>query len=1046
MGTDTGRAAERNDPTGEKERRDTAIMGTNTSSIVSKRSVERLYSKPEEPQLLRYFVKKPQRRSPLINRGYWLRTQVVDHVVRSFLFEKLPDPKRKKVVINLGCGYDPLPFRFISSMRDLNNVLYIDLDYPDMITTKSHIVSNTPELHNLLKNPELHDPPVDNVHFRSSQYLAVGCELRELDKLKHILMDGGLIDNAALLFTAEVSLAYIDQGAVDALVAWTATLPDARFSVLEQCMPSGSSHPFARTMLKHFSNLSTPLKSIEAYPTLTDQASRFANGGWKTVDTLDLLAFWSSLVTDFQRKHLESVEPFDEWEEFFVFCQHHFITHARTGGVHQQDPGPFRAEGIKWRGGDYRSHPGLRPSLARARSSKESMAEGGYIGEFTAFPLLRRWMGAAAKWGDNQWVYHGGLGSSKRLGTSLLITGDEQKDPLKRYREDPTLNRRGSGARMCHTLTQLAPEKLLLVGGRASPDAPMSDVWIVKSGHWKKVESLPRGRYRHCAAAVGPEKVLICGGKGDGNVVLDEWFLWNGDQGWKQLTVDAERKPSPRFGASLCWTDRGYGVLSGGMDDKGQVLGDLWRLEIVDDSKLVVTWSFVNLLSTRSLLRRFGAKTTYLGEGRLLIIGGVSGGTLIKAEDEVVEIHCEKLTVKGVDVACREPGEKPPFLIGHQVLPASEGIFCVVGGGGVCFSFGGCFNEGIWTLAPPNVEPPTREWRVFEEGEVLQKKRKMIPPTDPDNKTRATGEGGSLMAGIRRVTIKSQEDFWKVRDAGEPVVIEGLDIGKCVEKWTPSYLKATVGPERWVIVHASQAKSMNFHAKNFSYKNMTFGDFIDAITSESSPETLYLRSLSSTSPKTDPAKLAQDFPSLAEDFTIPPELQFAQDHEHSSPLRISAKEVGVWLHFDVMANLLCHIHGTKRFKVYPPTDITKLSFLPSASSSTIENPFDPELEPDDAHPMETILKPGDVLFIPELWPHAAYPLEPCVAVNVFFKSLEHGYSSGNDVYGNKDLAAYEKGRTMIGRIGKEFERLPSAARRFYMERLADELANMATNE
>lgn len=238
---------------------------------------------------------------------------------------------------------------------------------------------------------------------------------------------------------------------------------------------------------------------------------------------------------------------------------------------------------------------------------------------------------------------------------------------------------------------------------------------------------------------------------------------------------------------------------------------------------------------------------------------------------------------------------------------------------------------------------------------------------------------------------------------------------------------------------------MSFHTKNFSYKNMTFGDFMDAITSESPSENLYLRSLSSSSPKTDPAKLAQDFPSLAEDFTIPPELQFAKDHEHSSPLRISTKEIGMWLHFDVMANLLCHIRGTKRFKVYPPTDITKLSFPPSASSSTIENPFDPELEPDGVHPMETILKPGDVLFIPELWPHAAYPLEPCVAVNVFFKSLERGYSSGKDIYGNRDLAAYEKGRTMIGRISKEFERLPSAARRFYMERLADELANMATN-
>jgi tRNA wybutosine-synthesizing protein 4 len=73
---------------------------TNNSSIVSKRSVERLYY-PDEPHFFRYFVKKPQRRAPLINRGYWLRMKAIEHVVRKFLEE--PSDKRK-VVMNLGCG------------------------------------------------------------------------------------------------------------------------------------------------------------------------------------------------------------------------------------------------------------------------------------------------------------------------------------------------------------------------------------------------------------------------------------------------------------------------------------------------------------------------------------------------------------------------------------------------------------------------------------------------------------------------------------------------------------------------------------------------------------------------------------------------------------------------------------------------------------------------------------------------------------------------------------------------------------------------------
>ena len=75
------------------------VMATNNSSIVSKRSVEKLYL--SEPHFFRYFVKKPVRRAPTINRGYWLRMRAVDWVVRQFLAKP---SKQGKVVINLGCG------------------------------------------------------------------------------------------------------------------------------------------------------------------------------------------------------------------------------------------------------------------------------------------------------------------------------------------------------------------------------------------------------------------------------------------------------------------------------------------------------------------------------------------------------------------------------------------------------------------------------------------------------------------------------------------------------------------------------------------------------------------------------------------------------------------------------------------------------------------------------------------------------------------------------------------------------------------------------
>lgn len=73
---------------------------TNNSSIVSKRSVERLYY-PDEPHFFRFFVRKFQRRAPLINRGYHLRIHLIDVTLREFL--KKPSEKTK-VIVNLGCG------------------------------------------------------------------------------------------------------------------------------------------------------------------------------------------------------------------------------------------------------------------------------------------------------------------------------------------------------------------------------------------------------------------------------------------------------------------------------------------------------------------------------------------------------------------------------------------------------------------------------------------------------------------------------------------------------------------------------------------------------------------------------------------------------------------------------------------------------------------------------------------------------------------------------------------------------------------------------
>ena len=149
-----------------------------------------------------------------------------------------------------------------------------------------------------------------------------------------------------------------------------------------------------------------------------------------------------------------------------------------------------------------------------------------------------------------------------------------------------------------------------------------------------------------------------------------------------------------------------------------------------------------------------------------------------------------------------------------------------------------------------------------------------------------------------------------------------------------------------------------------------------------------------------------------------------------------------------MANVLCQVRGERRLILFPPEDVERLHIPPGASGSTIDifqNLGDESvaLIPHTS-PQETILRPGDILFIPPLWLHTASSAgQVSVAVNVFFRNLSKGYAAGRDIYGNRDLQAYEKARGDIQKIAKSFEGIPQDMARFYLLRLAQELREKA---
>ncbi|KFY21613.1 hypothetical protein V493_07264 [Pseudogymnoascus sp. VKM F-4281 (FW-2241)] len=1012
-------------------KQDDSIMGTNNSSIVSKRSVERLYY-PNEPHFFRYFVKKPQRRAPLINRGYWLRMKAIDHVVSQFLKETT---EKKKIIVNLGCGYDPLPWqswaRYPEASRD---VTFVDIDYKDLVIRKRDMVQQTSELNSVLKNPQF--PEDGDVLLRSEQYLQVGCDLRDLTRLEKFFSSEFDLSNSVVFCTAEVSIAYMDVETSDALIKWIGSLPYSRFCLLEQLLPGGPSHPFAKTMLAHFDKLQTPLRPVLAYPTTQDQENRFKKAGWADVRARNLWELWGSLdfLSSEERMQLDEIEPFDEWEEFALFGCHYTLLEASNVHLTTNQP--------------HNTATTASDSSAKLDSQVASFNGKMVYTESAKSNGIRRFGASLSVKGENGCPdlkgNFGGMGVNNRLGSIDIFTSVSQGGSTS---PGPTLRVKPE-TRMCHTLTEIGDCGSLLVGGRSSPDKAFADCWLYsKLSHtWERVDDIPVARYRHSASTLDDGSVLVTGGKKDSKTVLSDTYLWNRQTGWRECLPEQDGKPLV-FGA-LMISDvtstalKTNGFLVGGMSTDGRVSTDLWSWELNKyPRELSIRWTCHSEAdkARNPYMHRFGACWTQHDE-KSLVVGGIIPGNLIPEHAEIVALDTERETGRLETYSTNvERCDTRPLLIGHSITTSGRSLL-VMGGGAVCFSFGTFWNKGCYTILPTEEDGGnlhaldkqatggSEPWSCLNTVDS----ESSHPPKISSRFSPLENEKPREPITIGRKKISSWVDFAAILSSAEPIILEGLDIGSCTDLWTNSYL---------VTVHRANEDRMDFVSKNFQYVTKDFGNFIESIEKG---EKLYLRSLAVGKPSELPADISRDFPEISGDFHLPPQLAAVEENQHSSPLRISGP-VSMWLHYDVMSNVLCQIRGQKRLLLFPPGDVEYFDFAAGASSSSVDAFGDlTGSKAAASHPHEANLNPGDILFLPSLWLHTAKPLDGVsVSVNVFFRGLQHGYAAGKDVYGNRDLQAYEKGRQDIVKLSKMFENLPPDIRKFYLLRLADELDQKA---
>ncbi|KAL8968926.1 MAG: hypothetical protein Q9183_002244 [Haloplaca sp. 2 TL-2023] len=666
--------------------------------------------------------------------------------------------------------------------------MFVDIDYPDLMSSKRDVILGTPELQNVVRPIE--NPRRDcNIFLKSDQYTAVGCDLRNVVELSMLLEKEFEISSCLVLCVAEVSTTYMDVVAANDLIEWTAQYKDVRFCLLEQTLPEGKNHPFARKMLQHFQNLNTPLHSVEKYPLVTDQESRFLHAGYHSACVRTLWDLWQdpSVVPPSTRRNLNQIEPFDEWEEFALFCSHYFVLEALKST----------------NGSDLVSN-------TNADISSQ---------------IVNRQLSADV---------------------SRLCVGD---------------------------LAPCFPPQTILFA---------STVAAVTKAGWE---------------------IPMATGLQDMNPEANDYLIR------PQAFQPGFAIPSPLLRIANAWSYRNQRI---------------WTIKFQIEDQINYKYS------------------------------------------QWVEYN--RFT---------------------------------------------------------DLRMPQQEWETGDSAALTF--CDSVPTED-----------------IRRVKLDSAEAFDRLVAEGRPFIMEGLDLGKCTWQWTLQEITTRIDLSSDVTVHEAEGHNMNFQRKNFRYVKKSFRDFIKSCK-EGSPQ--YLRSLATNKPADEPAHFHNDFPSLKDDFRLPPQLGTVMQNEHSSPLRISGP-VNMWLHYDVMANVLCQIVGEKVVALYPPSDAVHFQIPPGSSSSPIDIfSDDPQRRGRITHPRQYIkahLNAGEVLYIPPLWLHSVAPMENFnISVNVFFRNLKSGYAAGRDVYGNRDLQAYENGRKNIDRIVKSFNGLPDDITKAYLERLARELLEKA---
>lgn len=232
-----------------------------------------------------------------------------------------------------------------------------------------------------------------------------------------------------------------------------------------------------------------------------------------------------------------------------------------------------------------------------------------------------------------------------------------------------------------------------------------------------------------------------------------------------------------------------------------------------------------------------------------------------------------------------------------------------------------------------------------------------------------------------------QEFVEKYVSKSRPVILQGAAEHWKAMKWDFNYLKKMIG-EQIIEIQDNRETNKNFEPDKKLHNNeIKFSDFIDRILSVESSNNAYLTAYNTEKFRKSIDHIWEEIDNIGDNYLVPETIK------DSCHLWIGPKGTVTPLHLDEMNILFIQIRGSKKYRMYPPTQsayVYDTNYVYSDVNILDVDPIHSEFS--KALPIEFTINEGEVLFIPAYWWHHVSSLEPSISVSLTNVNVENNYN------------------------------------------------------